>query len=82
MGKNFALFSQYHDFVSMRVIVFNKDAPYLSDKGVACILLMGYMKFKKQEIYQRGHCQQKDLGPENSESAQPVYNTENERICS
>lgn len=53
-----------------------------SDKGVAYILLMAYMKFKNREIYQRGHCQQKDLGPENSESTQPVYNTENKTICS
>lgn len=66
----------------MRVVAFNKDAPHLSDKGMACILLLAYMKFKKREIYQRGHCQQKDLGPENSESAQSVYNTENKTICS
>lgn len=73
---------QYRDFVSMRVIVFDKDAPHLSDKGVACILLMAYMKFRKREIYRRGHCQQKDLGPENPESAQSVYTTENKTICS
>lgn len=66
----------------MRVVAFNKDAPHLSDKGMACILLLAYMKFKKREIYQRSHCQQKDLGPENSESAQSVYNTENKTICS
>lgn len=62
-------------------MVLNKDIPHPRDKGVACILLMAYMKSKKQEINQRGYCQQKDLGPENSESAQLVCIGENERIC-